>query len=440
MGLAGLVAICPYTKMTGHHTRALVLDQWFCQALLMRIMISFAALLLSVTLLQLHSGAMGPLDALAGLSAGFTPTQVGLLGSAHFVGFFIGCWWAPRLLGAVGHTRGFAAFAALGAIGAMAHPIIIGPYIWALLRVMTGLAVAGCYTIVEAWLQAKVTNSNRGKVLGAYRVVDMGASFVAQLLIGVLDPTSYVAYNIMAILCCSALLPLMLTRSVPPTLPEAPRLRPWKTVLLSPLAAAGVIVAGVTSPAFRMVGPVYGREVGLTADQIAWFLAAAVAGGAISQIPAGWLADRYDRRHVLIGISLAAVAVCLTTSAFGQYSQNVVFIASFMFGLTTFPIYSISSAHASDFAKVEDMVEVAASLMFLYGIGAIASPLVASVLIQQFGAGSLFVMMAVAHIFLSLFGLYRMSARPTLTRGAYSYVPRTSFVLGRLFKRRNGDQ
>ena len=22
--------------------------------------------------------------------------QIGLLGSAHFVGFFIGCWWAPR--------------------------------------------------------------------------------------------------------------------------------------------------------------------------------------------------------------------------------------------------------------------------------------------------------------------------------------------------------
>ncbi|MEX0971105.1 MAG: MFS transporter [Paracoccaceae bacterium] len=406
----------------------------------MRIMITFAALLLSVTLLQLHSGAMGPLDALAGLAFGFSSTQVGMLGSAHFVGFFIGCWWAPRLLGAVGHTRGFAAFAALGAIGAIAHPIFIGPYAWALLRIMTGLAVAGCFTIVEAWLHAKVTNANRGRVLGAYRVVDMGASFVAQLLIGVLDPVSYVSYNIMAILCCAAIMPLMLTRSVPPNLPEAPRLRPIKTMLLSPLAAAGVMVAGVTSPAFRMVGPVYGQEVGLRADQIGLFLATAVAGGAISQIPAGWLADRYDRRHVLTGISLAAVAVCLLTAFFGQYSHSVVFVAAFLFGITTFPIFSISSAHANDFAAVDDMVEVAASLMFLYGIGAIASPLLASILIDNYGAGSLFVMMAVAHIFLSLFGLYRMRARPTRTRSAYSYVPRTSFVLGRLFKRRNGDQ
>ena len=132
--------------------------------------------------------------------------------------------------------------------------------------------------------------------------------------------------------------------------------------------------------------------------------------------------------------------MCLATAFFGQVSPGIVFVAAFLFGVTTFPIFSISSAHASDFAAVEDMVEVASSLMFLYGIGAIASPLLASVLIDNYGASSLFLMMAVAHIFLSLFGLYRMRSRPTRKRSAYSYVPRTSFVLGRLFRRRNGDQ
>ncbi len=83
----------------------------------MRLMISFASLLLSVILLQLSSGGVGPLDALSGLTVGFSKSEVGLLGSAHFLGFFIGCWWAPRLMGSVGHSRGFAVFTALGAIG-----------------------------------------------------------------------------------------------------------------------------------------------------------------------------------------------------------------------------------------------------------------------------------------------------------------------------------
>ena len=83
----------------------------------MRMLISFAALFLSVALLQLSSGGVGPLDALSGIVLGFSTTQIGLLGSAHFVGFFIGCWWAPRLMGSVGHSRAFAAFTASGAIG-----------------------------------------------------------------------------------------------------------------------------------------------------------------------------------------------------------------------------------------------------------------------------------------------------------------------------------
>ena len=177
----------------------------------MRLALSFAALFLSVMFLQLSSGAMGPLDALSGAQSGFSTTQIGLLGSAHFIGFFIGCWSAPRLMGSSGHIRAFAAFAACGAIGAMAHPIWIDPLGWSLMRVLSGFAIAGCYTVVEAWLHAKVTNQTRGRMMGIYRVVDLGASLVAQLMIGILDPVSYVSYNILAILVCMSLLPLMVT-------------------------------------------------------------------------------------------------------------------------------------------------------------------------------------------------------------------------------------
>ena len=53
----------------------------------------------------------------------------------------------------------------------------------------------------------------------------------------------------------------------------------------SPLATAGVIVAALTSAAFRMVGPVYGQRTGLVAEEIAYFLAAFVLGGALAQVP-----------------------------------------------------------------------------------------------------------------------------------------------------------
>ena len=349
----------------------------------MRLIISFAALFLSVLLLQLSSGGVGPLDALSGLELGFTTTQIGLLGSAHFFGFFIGCWWAPRLMGSVGHSRAFAAFTATGAIGLLAHMLVVDPYAWTLMRVMSGLCVAGCYTVIEAWMQDKVTNETRGRTTGAYRVVDMSGSLVAQLMIGVLAPASYVSYNILAILCCAAILPLTLTTTRQPETPEAPRLRPW-----------------------------------------------------LAQFPVGLLADKYDRRWVLIWLSVAAIASSALTMGAQGFGTVGVMGAAFIFGLTTFPIYSIASSHAHDFADSAERVELSAALMFFYALGAIAAPFAASSLITAYGPDALFTMIAIGHVILVIFGIARMRARPSATtRTPYLYAPRTSFLIGRLMGR-----
>jgi MFS family permease len=402
----------------------------------MRVLLTFVPLFLSVMLLQLSSGAIGPLDVLSGIQLKFSNPEIGLLGSAHFLGFFIGCWWAPRLMGAVGHSRSFAVFTVCGAMGAIAHPLLPDATIWALLRIMTGLCIAGCYTVIEAWMQAMLTNQNRGKVMGFYRVVDIGASSVAQLMIGILEPASYVSYNLLGILCCACVLPLTLSTNTQPKTPEAPRLRPIQTALVSPLGAAGVMIAGLTASSFRMVGPIYGQGVGLNNLQIGYFLATVLIGGAVAQFPVGWLADRFDRRWVLIGLSALSVLVCGGVVAMGGGHFYAIFIGAALFGIATFPIFSVASAHTNDFTDPDKSVEVNASLMFIYGIGAIFSPFVTSSLIDLYGPTALFAFIAVAHLILVLFSLTRMLARPTLTdRTSYTYLPRTSFTIFKLFRR-----
>jgi MFS family permease len=402
----------------------------------MRMLISFAALFLSVILLQLSSGAIGPLDALSGITLDFSNGQIGLLGSSHFFGFFIGCWWAPRLMGNIGHSRAFAAFTATGAIGMLGHMLIIDPTAWAIMRVASGLCVAGCYTVIEAWLQAKVTNKTRGRTMGVYRVADMGASLAAQMFISILEPASYVSYNLLALLCCAAILPMTLTKVRQPETPSTPRLRPMLAIRLSPLAAAGVIVAALSSSSFRMVGPLYGQEVGLPITDIAYFLAAFVAGGALAQYPIGWLADKYDRRWVLIWLSIAAILSCAITAMTHDLPTWGILLTAGFFGLTTFPIFSVAAAHAHDFASSDERVELSAALMFFFALGAIAAPLTASSLMEVFGPPAMFVMIAAGHAVLVVFGLARMRVRPTMvTRTPYVYSPRTSFTIGRLMKR-----
>lgn len=407
----------------------------------MRLLISFAALFFSVILLQLSSGGVGPLDVLSGTVLGFSRQEIGLLGSAHFLGFFIGCWWAPRLMGSVGHSRAFAAFTAAGSIGLMAHMLVVDAFAWTLMRVASGLCVAGCYTVIEAWLQAKVTNETRGRTMGIYRIVDMTGSMAAQMIVGILAPASYVSYNILAIVCCAALLPITLTTVRQPETPSQPRLRPRLAFDRSPLAAAGVVVAALSSASFRMVGPIYGQEVGLSAAQIAWFLTAFVLGGAIAQWPVGWLADKFDRRWVLIWLSVAAMMACGVTVSSAGLGTVGIFLTAGLFGLTTFPIYSVAAAHAHDFASDDERVELSAALMFWFAAGAIFAPYIASVLIENFGPSALFMMISVGHGVLVVFGLVRMHrGRTGAKRTRYIYAPRTSFLIGRLTGRARDSQ
>ena len=75
--------------------------------------------------------------------------------------------------------------------------------------------------------------------------------------------------------------------------------------------------------------------------------------------------------------------------------------------------------------------------MFYYALGAIAAPYVASVLITAYGPSALFILIAGGHALLIIFGLTRMLARPVSNEKTdYVYAPRTSFVIGRLNRRK----
>lgn len=262
----------------------------------------------------------------------------------------------------------------------------------------------------------------------------MTASVIAQGIVAVLDPTSYIAYNVIAACACLSLIPLTLTRATPPLAGTSPRLRPIRTMMVSPLGVFSVIVVGLTSSGFRMVGPIYAMENGLEAAQVAGFMAAGVGGGALAQWPMGWISDRFDRRTVLIIASLLACLVCSGIAA-DLGGPGSIYVASFVFGAATFPLYSLAAAHANDHAKPNEIVELNAALMFYFGVGAIVSPLAAAELIQIYGPAALFVYIAAAHVALVLFGLWRMMKRPApKDRTKHRHLLRNSFTLGRLFR------
>ncbi len=405
------------------------------------LIISFVALLISIFFLQLGSSILAPFDALAGLEIGFSNVELGLLGSSHFAGFLIGCWIAPYVMGRVGHIRAFTIFASFSVLGSLMHPILIDPYFWCFLRVLAGISIAGCFTIVEGWLNAKVSNLNRGRVFGGYRFVDHGAAALGSIFIGFLDTEQLLTYNIIGVFLCLCILPLAFTSNIPPTIPKAPSLSIVRAFKLSPLSFVSVFVVGATNPAIRMVGPIYGAERGFSSFEVGIFLSLALIGGVISQIPLGLVADKFDRRWVLIFLSFASLFCCSLIALFGDESFFIFSAFIFLFSFFALPIFSVAAAYANDFSDDTFFIDLAASIIFIYGISAIISPLIVSILFEIFGSGILFVYIGLIHLSLCIFGFYRMTIRPSSdTKQPYLILPRTSFVFLKMFGKKQAEK
>ena len=409
----------------------------------MRLLISLSALLISTLFVQMGIGALRPFDAISGQALGFSPVEIGLLASGHFAGFLLGCVFGPHLVRRAGHSRAFAVMAGAAVISIIAHPLVPDAMFWTAIRVLSGFSVAGCYTLIESWLQAKITNEIRGRVFSIYRLIDMSGQIMANAIIATLTPASYVSYNLLAIIMCLAILPLALTQSKEPKLPEQVSYQPFFAMRISPLAGLGVVVAGLSTATFGSVGPIYAIVVGLDLSQIALFLVVSTIGGMASQLPAGILADKISRRTVLLVFSIMASALCLMmmmpVADVMISGIPLVYVMSFLFGFATFPIYSICAAHASDFVDPDKMITLSASLIFLFASGAIVSPLLAGMIIERYGASMIFSMIASAHILLMIFTIYRNFVRPAEQRRRYAYVPRTSmFIASILRPKRHG--
>src|SRR5690606_32869824 len=136
------------------------------------------SLLLGVALLLAGNGLHVTLLPLRGSAEHFSALALGLIGSAYFAGFVVGCLLGPFVILRAGHIRAFAAMVAVAACVALAYALAPVPLAWGLFRALTGFCFAVLYLVIESWLNDQATNETRGLVMSAY----IGVNFVALAL------------------------------------------------------------------------------------------------------------------------------------------------------------------------------------------------------------------------------------------------------------------
>ena len=224
---------------------------------------SITAILSSTLIFLIGNGLLGTLIPVRAHLEGFSTLAIGVIGSAYFAGFVVGCFTGPRWLARVGHIRTFAVCAGIAAAATLAQSILITVPAWIAMRVLFGFAAANMYMVLESWLNDRAGNETRGRIFAAYLSVNFGGLVIGQLLFATARPQSFTLFSLTTIFYALCLIPVGLTQLKQPAPRPVPVLRPIRLFRISPVGVAGCIAVGLANNAMWTLAPVYAQSQGL---------------------------------------------------------------------------------------------------------------------------------------------------------------------------------
>lgn len=389
-------------------------------------LLPISALLLGLSFLLFAGGINGLILPVRGAAEGFSALSLGVLGTGWAIGYISGCLMTARLVANVGHIRSFSVMCALAAVAILASLVFLSPYAWIPLRALSGFCFAGAAMIAESWLNERADINTRGRIFAVYTMISLIATMGGQMTLTLGSTNTFLFFVVGAIFYCLALVPTAITSSASPQPLVTVKLdirSQWKN---SPIAVFSVLMVGVSNAAFGTLVAVYGNRVGLALTTIALFASIPILAGALAQIPVGYLSDRIDRRKVLIGLALLAICADLGFIILQPDNRFMNLLLASVFGGCVFSMYPVIVAHASDHAPPNSHIQTSGGLLLVYGLGAIAGPLIAGAGMYAGGPSGLFLTTFCAHVLLIAFGLWRIRERDTVSnedKVQFQYAP-----------------
>jgi len=390
---------------------------------MLNVFIKTWALFFGFAIISLAHGLQGTLIGVRAVVEGFSFISTGFIVAGYYVGYLAGSKFIPIFLKRVGHIRVFAALASLASIAILLHSVFIEPYMWFLIRILSGISLAGIYVIMESWLNDKSTNQTRGQILSIYMIITFAFLGMGQFLLNLSDPAKVDLFILVSILLSFALLPILLSVTEAPNITNPKNFSLKELFIISPLGFVGAFFTGLSHSAILGYGAVYAAAKGLGLFEISVFMVIVTSCGALFQWPIGYISDKIDRRVILIGVTLVASGLSLFIVASSYISLIIFFILLAIYAGMSLPMYSLTIAHTNDFLQQNEIIGASSTIAVLVGIGAICGPIIVSFFMNIIGPDGFFVYLFIVHGLLGLFGIYRMSKRTKSADLESQYTP-----------------
>jgi len=401
-------------------------------------------LFVGLALLMTSGGLFSTLLGVRSEQVGLPTVVSSLISAAYYVGFLLGSVLTLRGLGSVGHIRVYAALASLLAAATIAIGITVDATSWIFLRLITGLCFAGLYVVAESWLNDLADNENRGRLLAVYGVITIAFYGIGQVSVSLFDPLLVTGFAVAAIITALAVAPVSLSEAaVAPPLEASEPISLRELSKIVPTGVYSCFLVGIAHGAISGMAAVYATRVNL--GLVGLFVALPSIGGVFFQWPISSTSDEIDRRAVGVVASLCSAGAAGLMLLDSPHKPMAFFLFMLVGGFS-YPLYSISGAYTNDWIEPDQLGGAASQLVKMYGLGAIAGPLIAGAAMGIIGPTGYPWALMVMHLVIAVFFFYRFLAwRAPLAKRPWSevslparafYVPATIVHVGRRMGRR----
>ena len=259
---------------------------------------------------------------------------------------------------------------------------------------------------------------------------------IGTLLLNFSSPEKYEPFILISLLLSIALVPILLTKRKPPKFKKSSFIKIKDLYKISPFGTVGIFCTGFIHSSLFTLAAVYAATINFTVFEISLLLFSITVSGGIFQWPIGYYSDRYDRRIIIIVCTFVGALFCvLSITASGASLANMYlattigmdkvmfFIFVTLYAGMAIPMFTLNLAYVNDFIPKEKFVAAGGGLQIIFGLGAMGGPMICSVFMNIYGANGFFIYLFIFHMFIGLFGMYRITRRQTKENPDSTFTP-----------------
>lgn len=317
---------------------------------------------LSIPLLSFELDAKGASRTVIGFN-----TAMGGLASILCAPYISG--WARRF----GMRRLLGAAIALGMVTLLAFRVVEPLWAWFPLRLLFGMSLAILFVISEYWINAAAPEARRGLILGIYASALSIGFAIGPLLLTAAGTQGWLPYLAGAALFGLATLPVALAGGNVPAITEKPSAGITAFLWAAPAGTIAALIFGAVETGTMALLPLYGTAIGLDPVGAVTLVSAFVLGNVLFQIPMGLIADRVDRRWVLIFCATIGALGMLIIATLPLNTAGLMAVL-FCWGGIVAGMYTVGLAHLGSSFRGADLAQANAAFVVMYSMGLVIGP------------------------------------------------------------------